>query len=329
MRIRNHSHTLLIVLLLFLAGCDPMAPQPTPQIIIITPPPSPTPESTATPTATRTPLPTATPDVTATATPFPCQSESGTMIAFDEFRSPTAGENLRYRVYLPPCYLETQKRYPYVILLHGQAATEKQWDSLGIDEALDQGIRLGALAPMILVMPYTGSIANQDAFPPDPSYETVILEELAPAIERDFCTWNERAYRAIGGISRGGFWAYSIALRHPDVFGVVGGHSAAFDENNAPAANNPLDLALNAPFLSEAGLRMYLDNAASDLVGEGQELFSSRLSSRGIPHTYVIHPIGDHSDAYWSAHVSEYLVFYARTWPRSTADLPGCLEPSP
>ena len=70
------------------------------------------------------------------------------------------------------------------------------------------------------------------------------LEELIPAVERDFCTRNDRDHRAIGGISRGGFWAYSLALRHPDIFGIVGGHSAAFDTGNAPPDSNPLELAL-------------------------------------------------------------------------------------
>lgn len=325
----RHIYHTLILLIIWLAACEPLAPAPAPQVIIVTPVPSSTPLPTATPEATRTPLPTPTPDYTPTATPFPCEAEGGTMLAFDDFRSEVAGENLRYRVYIPPCYLETQKRYPYTILLHGQGYDEIQWDRLGIDEALDQGIRLGAVAPMILVMPYTGSIANRDSFPPSASYETVILDELVPAIERDFCTWNQPQYRAIGGISRGGFWAYSIALRHPDIFGKAGAHSAVFDEGNAPAAFNPLDLALNSSFLEEANLRLYLDNAASDLAGEGQRLFSSRLSARGIPHTYLIHPVGDHSEDYWQAHVTEYLAFYARDWPRSVSELPGCLQPSP
>jgi enterochelin esterase-like enzyme len=323
------THAIFILLLSLLVACEPLAPAPTPQVIIVTPPPTSTPQPTATPEATRTPLPSPTPDYTPTATSFPCVADGGTMLAFDDFRSTVARENLRYRVYIPPCYLETQKRYPYVLLLHGQATTELQWDRIGIDEALDQGIRLGAIAPMILVMPYTGSIANNDTFPPQPSYETVVLEELLPAIERDFCTWNRPQYRAIGGISRGGFWAYSIGLRHPDIFGKIGGHSAVFSEGNAPPAFNPLDLALNAAFLQDANLKMYLDNAANDLAGTGQRLFSSRLSARGIPHTYLIHPVGDHSDTYWQAHVSEYLEFYARDWPRDTADLPSCLEPGP
>lgn len=328
------TQRLLLTLLLpvaFLMACDPLAPIPTltPQTIIVTSEASPTPLASPTPVPTSTPVPTDTPEFTPTPTAIPCGEDTGQILPFDDFRSQVAGENLRYRVYIPPCYLQTQKRYPYIILLHGLQETELQWDELGVDEALEQGMRLGVLGPMIIVMPYMGRIGPENSFPPDASYETHIMDELVPAIERDFCTWNDREHRAIGGISRGGFWAYSIALRHPDVFGIVGGHSASFYEDNAPPTSNPLELALNASFLNQANLRMYLDNAASDPAGTNLELFSSRLSSRGIPHTYLIHPTGDHNDEYWASHVAEYLSFYGENWTRRTAELPSCLEPSP
>ncbi len=316
---------------LLLLGCDPLASVATPQVIIVSPVPSNTPTPTVTPSATWTPIPTPTVNTTPSATPYPCDEETGQVLHFDEFRSEIAGENLRYRVYVPPCYLETQKRYPYVILLHGANYTESEWDELGVGEAVDQGIRLGVIGPMLVFMPYTGRIGNENSFPPDASYESVMLDEFLPAIERNFCTWNDREHRAIGGISRGGFWAFSIALRHPDIFGIVGGHSAFFpdDLNDVPAPFNPLELALDSSFLPDANLRMYLDNGASDFAGINLELFSSRLSSRGIRHTYIINPVGDHTDDYWQAHLSEYVAFYGRDWPKTLSELPSCQEPSP
>jgi enterochelin esterase-like enzyme len=327
---------IIIVLLpvLFLLACDPLAPrQVTPVAVIVSPEPSATFPATATipSTATRTPFPSQAPELTSTPTPFPCDDDSGQVVEFNEFRSPTANENLRYQVYIPPCYLETQKRYPTLILLHGLSFRENHWVNLGVADALDQGIRLGALSPMLVIMPFMGTIGQRNSFPPDPSYETVLLDELIPAIERDFCTWNDREHRAIGGISRGGFWAFSVTLRHPDLFGIVGGHSAVFPESirEVPPAFNPLELALNSSFLSEADLRIFLDNGANDSAGPSQQLFSSRLSSRGISHSYVINPVGEHDNEYWSAHVSEYLTFYARDWPRTFDELPSCMEPSP
>jgi enterochelin esterase-like enzyme len=322
-----------LLLLLLLTACDSavLAPFPTatPQIIIVTPEPT----EPLPPTATYTPSPlpslTPTPEPSPTATLPACEAGGGQVIAFDDFRSAIANERLPYRVYLPPCYLEYQRRYPYIILLHGLNQDETTWEEVGVIEALEQGMRLRVLGPMILVMPDFGRIGTENQFPPSSSYETVILDELVPSVERTFCVIENPRHRAIGGISRGGFWAFSIALRHPDVFGVIGGHSASFDAANAPPEFNPLDLALNAAFLPDAGLRIYIDNAAADPAGRDLELFSSRLSSRGVPHTYIVNPVGGHDEEYWSSHVAEYLRFYADPWARSANELPSCQEPSP
>lgn len=325
---------LFAVVALALFACDPLSPNPTAIFVVITPVASPTPPPTATftPAPTATPAPTDTPDVPPTNTPFPCEEAGGQVFPIDENRGTVAGgENLRYNVYVPPCYLQTGVRYPVLYLIHGLASTEDQWVNLGVPEVLDQGQRLGVVAPMIVVMPYMGQIGTRNSFPPDTSYETVLLEELIPTIDRDFCTLSNRENRAIGGISRGGFWAYSVALRHPDRFGIVGGHSAFFpdDPREVPPAFSPLDLALNASFLAESNLRMYIDHGADDYTRGGLQTFSSRLSSRGIPHRYVINPVGDHTDEYWAAHVSEYITFYGENWSRNVGELPSCLEPSP
>ncbi len=321
------------IVILLLAACDPMAPQATPVAVVISPAPSPTPTvgRTSTPFPSATPTLTPTAAVEPTATPFPCDEESGEIIDFDQFQSATAGENLRYRVYVPPCYFETQARFPYVILLHGLSFREQQWEEIGVVEALDQGIRLGALPPMLLVMPYMGEIGGFNQFPPDPSYETVVLEELIPAVEANFCTWDDRDYRGIGGISRGGFWAYSIGLRHPDVFSRIGGHSAIFPEDvqEVPAAFNPLQIAQNSSFLPDAELELYIDNAVSDSAGLSLQQLSNRLRQNSVTHEYVINVEGAHNNDYWAAHVTDYLTFYGEDWPRNYSGLPSCRELSP
>lgn len=329
---RNYAfHLIILAIAMFMSGCAAFEPLavPTPQVIIVTGEPTATATATPTQAVTRTPVPSATVPSTPTATPYPCSEDGGQVFSFDDFESAVARQALPYRVYIPPCYMETQKRYPVVYLLPGLQQDENQWETLGIVELLDRNILRGAMAPMVVVMADTGSIGVDNTFPPEPSYETVLLEELLPAIERDFCTWNDRDHRALGGISRGGFWAYSIGLRHADQFGILGGHSAYFDRQNAPAAFNPLDLALNFDALEGDRVRMYLDNGASDIVGSGLELFSSRLSARGVPHTYIINPVGGHDDDYWRDHLAEYMMFYARDWTVNIGDLPSCLEPSP
>jgi enterochelin esterase-like enzyme len=327
---RLHFLPLFLLFLLLPAACDPMAvPLATPQVIVVTAIPSDTPPPTLTPTFTPTRTPTPTPGFTPTPTTMPCMSEGGRVEEFNDNLSTTANENLRYRVYLPPCYQQSLKRFPVVYLLHGASYREDQWQNIGVVPALERAMRLDTLGPMILVMPFMGRIGTQNTFPPDPSYETVLLDELVPAVDRDFCTIRDRDYRAIGGISRGGFWAMSVAFRHPDVFGIVGGHSAALDVTAAPPAYNPLDLARNAPLLDDVDLRIYIDNGADDFVGMELQTFSNRLTNRQIAHTYSIYPTGEHNEDYWSSHVGEYLEFYGRTWETDINALPSCLEPSP
>lgn len=317
--------------LLLATGCEPLVPSPTPQVIIVTATSSPAPSDTPTPTSTPTPDVTDTPVPSITPTAALCPETEGQIIAFDRFDSTLAGRNMPYRVYIPPCYVASQRRYPVVYLLHGASNDDTQWEDIGFTDMLDRGLQLGQYPPMIVVMPYGAQLLPNSDFPSDPSMETYLLDELMPRIEQDFCTYESRDYRAIGGISRGGFWALSIAFRHPELFGAVGGHSAALDTDRTPPAFNPLNLAQSAPFLDT--LRIYLDNGGNDPVRQEMEALSNRLVERQIAHEYVIDTTGDHSDAYWAAQLGEYLLFYGGTaadgWPRDVRQLPSCLEPSP
>jgi enterochelin esterase-like enzyme len=141
-----------------------------------------------------------TPEASITPMPRLCEEDAGQIIDIRENLSAIANENLRYRVYVPPCYFALQKRFPLVIMLHGLSYREQQWEELGLLTALDAGLLNGTLAPMVIVMPYMGEIGQLNQFPPDPAYERVILEELLPAVQRNFCIWESPAYRAIGGI---------------------------------------------------------------------------------------------------------------------------------
>lgn len=330
---RKSYYIIALIILFVLAACEPLAYNPTPIAVVITEPPTETtiPSPTFTPTITPTSSPSPTP-FTPSPTPFPCNEDVGQFNDVNDNESEIGrGENLRYRVYVPPCYFSTQKRFPVVYLLHGLSYREEQWEDLGIVTALEQGIRMGAMPPMLLVMPYLGQLGQRNTFPPDPSYEGFILEELMPAVERNFCTIETREHRAIGGISRGGFLAFSVAMRNPDIFSIVGGHSALFPINSdaIPPAFNPIELALNETFLQTIDLRIWLDNGAGDAVGTSQQLFSARLTQRNIDHTYVVHPSGEHDNNYWESHIQEYVTFYGREWERDYGLLPSCTEPSP
>jgi enterochelin esterase-like enzyme len=240
--------------------------------------------------------------------------ESGGRVELRTYPSTLLNQTMRYSVYLPPCYDVTTLDYPSLYLMHGSNTDNTHWLNLGLVAALDRGILQGTFAPMVVVLPYGDAIANENTFG-DVSWSNVFLTELLPDVQLQYRVADNRDLRAIGGISRGGFWAFNIAMRFPERFASVGGHSAFFDLYHASDEQNPLALALSADL---SALRIYLDRGKDDYAQVNLDLMSARLTERGITHTYIIHPQGEHNDAYWRAHVGEYLQFYAAEWPIPT-----------
>jgi hypothetical protein len=145
------------------------------------------------------------------------------------------------------------------------------------------------------------------------------LTEFMPYAEAMFNISTDKSFRAIGGISRGGFWAFNIAFRFPQMFNAVGGHSAFFDPGHFPAEYNPLDLARTAAGIDT--LRIWLDRGVDDYAFYGLDLMNDALRTRGVPFEYIIYPEGTHEDAYWSDHLTDYLTFYTQEWQTVTLPL--------
>ncbi|MGB1288541.1 MAG: CapA family protein, partial [Aggregatilineales bacterium] len=156
-------------------------------------------------------------------------------------------------------------------------------------------------------------IANRNRFDAI-SWQNIFLDELMPDVEGKYRIDAEN--RVIGGISRGGFWAYSIALQHPEMFKAIGGHSAFFDLYHAPPEFNPLDLILSVEEAST--LELWLDRGVDDFAYEGLDIMHSRMNEAGLFHTYIIHPVGQHANNYWSEHTAEYFSFYVDALTKDT-----------
>lgn len=260
--------------------------------------------------------------IAADTLPEDCEAIEGEIIKV-EWASEMARQTLRYRIYLPPCHQFADVRYPYIILMHGSASDDNHWDYLGIDDAILRGVALERFPPVAVVLPFGGELANTNVFRDDFSYEALILNELMPMVEENYCLWNAKAGRAIGGISRGGFWAFEIGLRHPDLFASIGGHSPFFDLYNAPDEFNPLALALSVEWSADAP-RIAFDRGKFDYAQLYIDLIDERLTENDIPHTFTLYDVGAHNDFYWSAHIDDYLTFYTEPWQEGIATYPPC-----
>lgn len=256
--------------------------------------------------------------VTTASAATDCGESSGS-ITRDSLRSAAAETTFYYSVYTPPCYTQSTRNYPVLYLMHGSNEDDGQWGRLGIQEHLDRGIGDSTLPPMIVVMPFGEWLANRNQFE-GVSWESIFLNELLPHIEGQFRIDGRRESRAIGGISRGGFWALQIAFRHTDLFGSVGGHSAFLDDFHAPPDYNPLRLAQSSEAINH--LSIWLDRGKDDFTAPALDLLHERLTERGLAHQYTIYPEGQHGPDYWRQHVSEYLAFYGQHLQSDSAPTP-------
>ncbi|MDE2776780.1 MAG: CapA family protein [Chloroflexota bacterium] len=228
---------------------------------------------------------------------------AGTLSRETYFSSVSSHER-KYTIYLPPCYDALEERYPLLLLLHGSDANDSQWTRLGFLNSLESAIHQGSAPPMIVLMPYGGSIANRNRFN-GISYDAILRDLVNQAEGR----YRANGARAIGGISRGGFWAYQLGLRFPNDFIAIGGHSPYFDRDHAEPADNPLYLARQ--LRHDTHLRLWLDRGTNDHASDGIEQMRIILQEGEVPHDYVVHAGGDHSEATWRRFVDDYLQFYA------------------
>lgn len=142
------------------------------------------------------------------------------------FYSKSTNTHRRAFVYTPPTYGKDQKKYPVLYLQHGWGEDETAWSNQGhANLIMDNLIAEGKIEPFIIVMTYgmTNEIkfGTLNEFTAE-EFETVLVDELIPYIDSNFRTLADKKYRAMAGLSMGGFETKLITLRRPEVFNYYG-----------------------------------------------------------------------------------------------------------
>lgn len=139
------------------------------------------------------------------------------------FPSPSTGTSRRAFVYTPPGYsADAGKRYPVFYLQHGWGEDETAWSNQGhANLIMDNLIAEGKIDPFIIVMTY--GMTNEVKFGglrdfKIDAFQTVLVDELIPYVDKNFRTIADQEHRAMGGLSMGGMETHSITLNKPDVF---------------------------------------------------------------------------------------------------------------
>lgn len=200
------------------------------------------------------------------------------------------GRPIPYCILLPPGYdSETSRRFPILYFFHGLGDNEQMFLHSGGWNLVEDLWEKSQLQPFLIATPRAGASFYVNSRDGQNRYEDFLLQEFLPFIERRYRARPGRSYRALSGVSMGGYGALHLAFRHPQLFSAVSAHSPALIEklptflagvsSSSPRAgmlgavfgsppdpgfwerNSPLTMARTAQL---AGLKIYLDCGDQD-----------------------------------------------------------------
>ena len=205
---------------------------------------------------------------------------------------------------------------PLLVFLHGRDGNE---DSGLVDEMFAALDDLGDGAPVI-AFPYGGE-ASYWHDRADGAWGKYVLDEVIPQAAEAAGANPKRV--AVGGISMGGYGAYSLAAEAPGRFCAIGGHSPAIwqtaGETAAGAFDDAEDFAEHDVVAAVAsqpqaftGQPLWIDAGEDDPFVPGDDVLIAALETAGADLTTRREP-GGHDSEYPNARWDDYLRFYARS----------------
>ena len=135
-------------------------------------------------------------------------------------------KNIKACVIVPDNYKNSNKKFPVVYLLHGYSGNYATWVK-SFKEVTEQVDKYD-----FIVIGVDGNYSSWYFDSPIDltfKYETYIIDELVPFIDRKYKTIANRVGRAISGLSMGVHGALYLSFKHQDVFGAAGSMSGGVD----------------------------------------------------------------------------------------------------
>ena len=232
--------------------------------------------------------------------------------------------SVSYRVILPNDYKNGSTRYSVIYLLHGLFGHFDNWTmKTGVAEYAEH-------YKFIIVTPEGGDGWYTDsATVPNDKYESYIIQELIPEVEKNYRTMADRKHRFIAGLSMGGYGAIKFGLKYPDMFSLIGSFSGALDAPLRLEDNKNLRPSIVSVFGPDGSktrkendifnlLRdaspdavknipyIYMACGTEDFLFQTNRDFDNILIEKKVPHEYRERP-GVHDWVFWDGQIQEFL----------------------
>lgn len=236
--------------------------------------------------------------------------------------SASMNKNIKTCVIVPEDYKKSKKKFPVVYLLHGYSGNYASWakDFKELGKQVDQ---YG-----FIVIGVDGNYSSwyfDSPIDPNFKYETYVIKELVPFVDKNYRTITSREGRAISGLSMGGHGALYLSFKHQDIFGAAGSMSGGVDFRPFPenwdikkrlgsikefpenwdkyTVTNMLDL------VKDNKMKLIIDCGIDDFFMEVNRQLHDKMLALKINHDYIERP-GEHNIQYWQNSLKFQLLFF-------------------
>ena len=271
----------------------------------------------------------------------------GKIIESLSLQSKILGKAVKYSIYLPADYEVAQRRYPTLYLLHGYSDDETGWTQFGeVQKIANEAIAKGDATQMIIAMPDAGVSWYINDAAGKVQFEDFFVKEFIPFIDSIYKTRNKKEYRAVAGLSMGGYGSLIYGMKHPELFAACAPLSAAVwnDEHIAGMPqtdwtnykfnelfgtnlegkkhlterwykNSILKIAATTPVEKLNTVRFYIDCGDDDFLIKGNMELHALLTDRKVIHEFRVRD-GVHNWPYWRTALPEVLKFVTESFHR-------------
>ena len=250
-------------------------------------------------------------------------------------------KSLQIAVTTPSTYEGSKENLPVLYLLHGGLGTFDDWHKKVTKPGLLN--ELSDKHNFIIVSPGVGPSSYYFDSPllDSVQYETYIIKELIPFIDKNYSTLAQKESRAISGLSMGGHGAIMLSAKHPDLFIAAGSMSGVMNidtrmwevgdglKNMRRAGQKQMlgDITYETPFskytavglveeMKNNGLALIIDCGVNDFLISTNRQLHELLLENGTPHEYIERP-GSHTWSYWTEALPVHLLFFDRYLKRN------------
>lgn len=223
----------------------------------------------------------------------------------------------RHAKVLLPVNYDKKKNYPVLYLLHGLGGSHNTWINKDADIIIQNLMYFENVPEMIVVFPNSqvnkredteGLSLNEQANAFDKTEEDLI-KNLMPYINRHYRVKTGKENTAIAGNSMGGRNAITIAFKHQELFGYVGGFSSShvIDDSNSSSVLKATLKDFIIKDKNDTFKKIMLCVGDKDYVCGGESyIIHDRMNNNGINHVFYKRE-GGHENKVWQNGLYNFL----------------------